>query len=196
MHSGDVGVGAWQAGAVDSGPGWDERLFALFDDLEAQAAVLYDAEREAELADRGRSEYAGVTLASRLMASVGTPLRVQIAGVGVVDGELRRVGPDWLLLTAEHADWVVLTSALESVVGASPRSVPEIAWPRIASLGVGSALRRLADAAEPCVWHARDAGAHEGVVRRVGRDFVEVHLVTGATCLLPWSGLAAVQSRR
>ena len=33
---------------------WEEQLFALLDDLEQQAEALYDAEREAELADRSR----------------------------------------------------------------------------------------------------------------------------------------------
>ena len=31
---------------------WEEELFALLDDLEEQAEALYDAERDAELADR------------------------------------------------------------------------------------------------------------------------------------------------
>ena len=50
---------------------WDERLFDLLDDLEGQAEALYAAERDAELADRSRAEYASVTLESRLMASTG-----------------------------------------------------------------------------------------------------------------------------
>ena len=49
--------------------GWEEELFGYLDDLEGQAAALYDAERAPELADRSRAEYQQVTLASRLMAS-------------------------------------------------------------------------------------------------------------------------------
>ena len=49
-----------------------ERFFALFDDLEQQAESLYAEERDLELADRTRAEYSAVTLASRLMASLGT----------------------------------------------------------------------------------------------------------------------------
>ena len=48
---------------------WEHDLFALLDDLERQAAALYEADREAELADRAAAEYGAVTLASRLMAS-------------------------------------------------------------------------------------------------------------------------------
>ena len=40
---------------------WEEELFALLDDLEQQAEALYDAERDAELADRSRAEYQQVT---------------------------------------------------------------------------------------------------------------------------------------
>ena len=51
---------------------WEEELFAVLDDLEQQAEALYDAEREVDLADRSRAEYQQVTLASRLMATVGS----------------------------------------------------------------------------------------------------------------------------
>ena len=63
---------AWRssAGAKVSGVNWDEQLFAILDDLEQQAQALYDADRASELVDRSRSEYAAVTLVSRLMASV------------------------------------------------------------------------------------------------------------------------------
>ena len=39
-------------------PSWDDQLFALFDDLEGQASALYELERDAELVDRSRAEYA------------------------------------------------------------------------------------------------------------------------------------------
>ena len=50
--------------------GWEEQLFALFDDLESQAEGLFHAERELEIEDCGQTEYQQVTLASRLMASL------------------------------------------------------------------------------------------------------------------------------
>ena len=71
---------------------WDEQLFAFLDDLEQQAEALYDAEREGELGDRVRAEYAAVTLASRLMASLDAPLVLHVTGVGTVSGRLQRVG--------------------------------------------------------------------------------------------------------
>jgi hypothetical protein len=173
----------------------DERLFAFLDDLEGQAEALYDAERETDLADRSRAAYAEVTLAGRLMASVGREVLLDVLGVGPIAGTLRRVGPDWCLARGAAQDWVVRLAALVSVEGASARSVPEIAWPPTSRLGLSSALRRLADAGERCIVHSTDGGTREVVVHRVGHDFVEVVGGHGRSLLLARNTIAAVQSR-
>lgn len=179
-----------------AGVGWEQDLFAVLDDLEHQAQALYAAEREAELADRARSEYTQVLLAARLAASVGADLVVEVEGVGRLAGRLERVASGWLLLAAAGSDWVVRSAAVAEVVGASPRALPEVAWPVAARLGLGSALRRLADAAEPCVLHRLDGGRTAGVLQRVGGDFVEVLVgERRRPTLVPLDRLAAVQSR-
>jgi len=175
---------------------WDERLFAFLDDLEGRAEALYDAERESDLADRSRAEYAGVTLAGRLMASCGTEVVLEVLGVGTVAGVLQRVGPDWCLAHGAAQDWVVRSAAVVSVEGASARAVPELAWSPVARLGFGSALRRLADAGEPCVVHGVDGTARPAVLTRVGSDFVELITGAGRILLLSRDAIAAVQSRR
>ena len=175
---------------------WEEELFALLDDLEQQAESLYDAERHLELADRSRAEYHHVTLASRLMASVGQDVVLDLPGIGTVPGVLERLAAGWGLLRGPGQDWVFRTEAVLRVLGASPRSVPEVAWSPVARLGLGSALRRLADAGERCVLHLRDGGRQEGLLRRVGADFVEVEAGQGRVELVPFSALVAVQSRR
>mgnify|MGYP001289295622 CR=1 FL=1 len=114
----------------------------------------------------------------------------------VVDASTaHRVADGWCLLGDAAQDWVLSLPAVQAVEGASPRALPEVAWPVVARLGLGSALRRLADQQARCVLHLRDGDRHDGVLTRVGRDFVE--LVTGAdrSVLVAWSGLAAVQSR-
>ena len=175
---------------------WEEELFALLDDLEQQAEALYDAERGYELADRSRSEYQQVTLASRLMASVGGDVVLDVRGVGVVNGVLERVGTGWCLVSGSGQDWIVALTAVLAVRGASERSSPEVAWSPVTRLGLGSALRRLAEAGERCVLHLEDGRLLDGVVRRVGADFVEVTVgEDGRTMLVPYAGLAAVQSR-
>ena len=182
---------SWQGGGVD----WDEQVFALLDDLEQQAEALYAADRAGELADRSRAEYAAVTLASRLMASIGQELLVEVSGPGQVAGVLQRVGADWCLVHGPAQDWLVRLAAVVAVEGASERSLPEVAWSPLARLGLGSALRRLADAGERCLLHAVDGGSREVVLTRVGRDFVEASMGEGRTVLLPLDRLAAVQSR-
>lgn len=176
--------------------GWEHDLFALFDDLEGQASALYAAERDVELADRSRAEYQQVTLASRLMATVGSEATLGVHGVGPVTGTVERVAEEWILLSSGDQDWVVNLDAVGTVEGASVRSVPEVAWSPLTRLGLGSALRRIAEAGERCLLHLRDGSRHEGTLRRVGGDFCE--LVEGEErrmILVAFSCLAAAQSR-
>lgn len=177
---------------------WEEHLLDLFEELESRAEALYDAERAPEIADRSRAEYRAVVLAGRFMASLDRTLVVHVAGVGPVSGTLVRVGSDWVLLRGSGQDWAVPLPAVQAVVGVSARSVPEVAWPRVAGLGLGSLLRRLAEDEQPCVLHLRAGGRHEGVLQRVGGDFVELAQGEGGEtrrCLVPFSALAAAQSR-
>jgi hypothetical protein len=129
------------------------------------------------------------------MASVGEPVRLEVLGVGAVTGTLDRVATGWCLVTGAAQDWVVGLDAVVAVRGASERSVPEVAWSPIARLGIGAALRRLADAGERCLLHLVDGTMHEAVLRRVGSDFVEATVGEGRTVLVAFSALAAVQSR-
>jgi hypothetical protein len=174
---------------------WEDELFALFDDLEGQAAALYDAEREPELADRSRAEYRQVSLASRLMASVGSEITLDVLGVVAVSGRLERVGDGWCLVSGTAQDWIVVSAAIGVVHGAAERSVPEVAWSPVARLGLGSALRRLADSGHRCVLHLRDGSARDGVLRRVGGDFVELRTAGDRIVLVGFDALAAAQSR-
>jgi hypothetical protein len=177
---------------------WDERLFDLLDDLEGQAEALYAVERDAELADRSRGEYATVTLQARLMASEGRPVGLDVTGVGPVAGELRRVGSGWCLVAGEGRDWLVPTASIEAATGLSDRAVPEVAWSPVARLGLGSALRRLADEGEPCVVFTRAGGRHDGVLLRVGQDFAETESdgERPHRALVALGTIGAVQSRQ
>lgn len=176
-------------------PSWDEQLCALFDDLEGQASARYDLERDAELADRSRAEYSHVTLDSRLMASVGDRLVLTVAGVGRVEGELRRMGSGWCLVSGHAQDWILRTPCIRVVQGGSERSVPTLAWSPLHTLGVSSALRRLADSRARCVVHLVDGGRHEAVVHRVGADFVEISTPSDERALIAYDAISAVQSR-
>lgn len=172
---------------------WEEQVFSLLEDLEQQAEALYDAERGPELADRVRAEYATVTLASRLAASAGSKVELDVQGVGRLAGQLDRVAAGWVSLEVAGTEWVVRTAAVVEVRGASERALPEVAWSPLGRLGVGSALRRLADAGEPCWWHRLDGVRVEGVPVRVGADFVELRTgQEGRAVLVALDALAAV----
>jgi hypothetical protein len=129
------------------------------------------------------------------MASVDEDLTLDLLGVGTISGRLRRVGPDWCLLHGAAQDWVVRLAAVKGLEGASTRSVPEVAWSPVSRLGLGSALRRLADTAVPCRIHAVDGTTRDGVLTRVGADFVEVTVGEGRVVLVAQETMAAVQSR-
>ena len=177
-------------------PGWEQRLTALFDDLEQQADALFTAEREAEVAERSRSEYAAVTLATRLMAARGTEVGLVVEGVGTVSGLVHRVAGDWCLVGAAGQDWIVRLPAVVAVRGLPRHAVAQEAWPVTARLSLGSALRRLADAREECRLRLRDGTAYDARLGRVGADFVEAftgdHLEPLAVAL---TALAAVHTR-
>ena len=174
---------------------WEHELFALFDDLEGQASAAFEEDREAELADRARAEYRAVTLASRLMASRGRDVALDLPHIGRVEGSLDRVGDGWCLVGGAGQDWVVPLSAIAAVHGTSGRSVPEVAWSAMDRLSLRSALRRLADADERCLFHLADGTRHEGHVQRVAADFLEARGAAGERLLVPYAGLVAVQRR-
>lgn len=183
---------------------WEHEMFALFDDLEGRVAALWDADREAELADRARAEYAAVTLASRLMASRGAEVALDLPHVGRVEGRLGRVGEGWCLLAGRGQDWIVPVHHVVAVHGASARSVPEVAWSPVDRISLRAALRRLSESGSRCVLHLADGSWHAGTVERVAGDFLECRPDVepgsaaddaGAPVLVPYAGLVAVQSR-
>ncbi|WP_210504542.1 hypothetical protein [Nocardioides xinjiangensis] len=174
---------------------WEHDLFALFDDLEGQAAAAWEADRAAELADRARAEYGTVTLASRLMASRGRDVALDLPHLGRLEGRLSRVGEEWCLLRGRGQEWVVPLAAVSGVHGASARSVAEVAWSPVDRLGLRAALRRLADAEARCVLHVAGGARHETYVERVGADFLQARDVSGSEVLVPYTALVAVQSR-
>jgi hypothetical protein len=174
---------------------WEEQLFALFDDLEQQADGLFQVERGHEIADRGQAEYAQVTLASRMMASIDREVVIEVIGVGSVGGTMQRVSADWCLIAGQGQEWIVRLPAVSQLRGASDRSIPPAAWSPTASLGLGSALRRIAQERQRCLLHLMDGARHDVLVGRVGADFVEATVGESTTALYAFGSIAAVQKR-
>lgn len=155
-----------------------DSLGDVFEDLEQQAEGLHLAERDAELVDRSRSEYAQVTFAARLHASVGRAVTLTVTGVGRLDGTLARAGVDWCLVetpaTPTAQEWVVAVPAVSRAGGLSERAVNESARSVVARLTMRSALRGIADSRAEVLLHHLDGSQVRGRLARVGADFVEV----------------------
>ena len=171
----------------------ERAVLALFDDLEQQAEGLALAEREAEVGDLVRAEYAAVPWASRLHGSRGQRLRVRLLGGRVLEGELARVGADFFVLAG--VDWLVRTSAVTAVAGLAERGVDERARAVPARLTLRAMLRRLAELRTECQVLLVDDGALTARPGRVGRDFVELHAPDGRVDVVPLDALAAVQGQ-
>lgn len=174
---------------------WEKDLFAFLDDLEGQAEGSFGVDRQLEVADRARGEYAVVTLAERLMASVGRDVRLTLSGVGPVAGTLSRVADGWCLLDAVGQEFIARVPAIIVVDGLSDRAVPVGAWPVTAKLGFGSALRRIAESGERCGVRCTDGGHYDVRPLRVGADFLEAEAGSRAGPeIYPFTGIAAVHT--
>jgi molybdopterin-binding protein len=151
---------------------WD----ALFDDLEAQAAVLDQAERAAEVEDRTRGEVGTLGLRDRARAAVGTELRLQLVGGAGVRGVIARVGPDWLLLDeGDGREAVVATAQIVSVRGLGRYSaVPGSAGIVESRVGLRHALRGIARDRSTVRVQLVDGSTVDATIDRIGADFVEV----------------------
>ncbi len=179
---------------------WDDRLGDLFDDLEQQADGLALSQRDAEVAELARAEYAQVDLASRLHGSVGRRLLLDVEGFGILEGDVSRVGDGWLLLHSGAQESVVRLAAAGSLRGLAERGVPEQARPVTARLGLASALRRVAEAQVETVLHRVDATTTRGRLLRVGVDFLDLRTETdgagtaGSTQTVPFAALAVLRT--
>lgn len=156
--------------------GWEDALLGLFEDLEQQAAGLHLVEREAEVAELSVAEYAQVTLASRVHASVGQQLNIQLLGGRRAAGRLARAGQGWMLLVDGRHETVVRTAAVCTLAGLSPRADPEQTWSVVDRLSLRALLRRLAAQGGLLRIVLVDGGHLEGRLGRVGHDFVEVRV--------------------
>ena len=176
---------------------WEDRLDGLFEDLEQQAEGLALVERDVEVAELSRAEYAALDLTARLHGSVGCRVQVAVSGVGRLEGVLRRVGDGWCLLDADGDEWIVRGCALGSLRGLTDRAVAAGARSAAARLGLASALRLLVDGRGAAVLHRLDGTLSRGRLARVGADFVEVadeDARTGVVETVPFAALAAVRS--
>lgn len=153
---------------------WD----ALFSDLEAQADVLDQAERAAEVEERARSEVGALGLGDRLRAAVGAEVRVQCLGALSIRGVLRRVGPDWALFDeGAGREAVVVLASAQGISGLSRLSAaPESVSVVESRLDLRLLLRGVARDRSHVRITRIDGSTLDATIDRVGSDFFEVAL--------------------
>jgi hypothetical protein len=176
---------------------WEDRLLGFLDDLEQRAEGLALTNRDAEVAELGRAEYAEITLMSRLHASLGRELQLSVRGAGIVRGRLLRVGAGWCLLAIQPGagpQQLVALGAVVSARGLSPAAITQPARSPLGRLGVGSVLREVAESRESVVLVDVDGVRRRGTVGRVGADFLELTGDDGGLDVLSFGALAVMRT--
>jgi hypothetical protein len=146
----------------------------LFEDLEAQAVALDDAELRSEIADRTRAELATVDLARRLHVALGRDVDLRLLGGTAVHGVLTGWGRDWLLV--EAVEEVVVSAASVVIAG---RLAPQATTPDGIGLvesrtSIRSVLRALARDRSAVSVRLVDGSHVFGTPDRVGADWLDV----------------------
>jgi hypothetical protein len=148
----------------------------LFADLEALADATERAGFDADVADRSRSERAGLRLADRLRAHVDGHATITIRltdGTSVTAG-LLDVGADWVLLE-DAGQLVVPLGAVVGVEGLT-RSADGDPCALARRLGLTVVLRRLARDRATVRVRTTDRSAAVGTIDRVGADHLDLAL--------------------
>ena len=153
----------------------DARWDLLFADQDAQLEQARRAELEAEVADRARREVGRLRLVDRLRPLVGALLRVECPGGLVVEGVLRELGPDWVLLEepGRRAAVVALEHVL-GVVGAGRGSEVPGASGVAERWDLRHVLRGLVRDRAAVVVVLRDGREVTGTFDRVGQDHADL----------------------
>lgn len=183
---------------------WD----ALFNDMESQFAESDRLALDSEISERARIEAVDVGFADRLRAVVGSRVGVQLSCGESIEGTLSHAGADALVLDEGPHQMLVPYGAVLRYVGLGRFSLAEASIVRRA-IGLAHSLRALArDRAELTVTLGSSTGSVrlEGVVDRVGKDYLDLALLTPAEArrshhvrqvsTIPFTALAVIRSRR
>jgi hypothetical protein len=111
---------------------------------------------------------------NRLRAQVGAVVRLHVAGVGVVEGVLQRIGLDFLLLDT-GVETIVALDAVTAAAGLPPDALADAGVSQVARrLPMRTALRALAMDRAYVVVRRRSGESDGGTLSRIGADFVDL----------------------
>lgn len=151
------------------------RWARLFADLEAQLQAEEADDLASEVASRTRHESGQLTLADRLRAAVGHPVRLNCAGAGELGGNLLEVGAGWLLLDEGLGREVLVNlSAVGAVQGLNQLSTSASDTAVTRRLDLRYAIRGLTRDRSTLQVLLTSGEILTGTFDRVGSDFVEL----------------------
>jgi hypothetical protein len=151
-----------------------------------------------------RRELARVRLADRFRLTVGRQVTVAVAGLGQVTATVQAVGPDWVLVSERPgSETLISTAAVVNIAGlGNYAAVAGTEGAVGARLGLAYVLRGIARDRSEIMMNLADGSALTGRVDRVGADFVDITLHTGAedrrveqrgTRTVPFSAIGALR---
>ena len=126
-----------------------------------------------------RVHYSTITLDDRLLAQVGGPIRICATDMQTYEGKLEMVGEEWVSIDARGENIIIpLRGMLWWEGGIAPGRAD--VRPERYRMKIQLALRSLAMAREP-VRLSLEGGtvSYDGVIERVGADFLELRLLNG-----------------
>ena len=148
-------------------------------DIEARLASERAWELEQDTRQIARVQYSTSALDDRLLAQKGGPIRVCATDMQVYEGTLDTVGEEWISIESRGESILVPLRGMLWWEGGRAPGRAEV-HPGRYRMKMQLALRALAVAREP-VRLSLEGGAvsYDGVIERVGADFLELRLLNG-----------------
>lgn len=148
-------------------------------DIEARLASEQAWELEQDTRQIARVQYSTIALDDRLLAQKGGPIRVCATDMQVYEGTLDTVGEEWISIESRGESILVPLRGMLWWEGGRAPGRAEV-HPGRYRMKMQLALRALAVAREP-VRLSLEGGAvsYDGVIERVGADFLELRLLNG-----------------
>ncbi|WP_062291562.1 hypothetical protein [Demequina phytophila] len=163
----------------------------LFADLESRLEVAERVDLDVEIEERTRDERAAVTLAGRLAAHRGGPVRLVLRGGSEVRGAVADVAGSWVLLDVGDGQALVPLAAVAAADGLG-HAATVLGEVRL-RLTVAAALRELAEAGL-AVAVETDGGRWRGIIGAVGADHLDLVTDAGSVAIAS-AALLAVRAR-
>lgn len=164
----------------------------LISDISSQFDAQLQVQRQVEVADMATAEATEVTLAGRLLGSLGTELELRLMNGESLRGQVLRAAGTWLILELQRAQLLVWYRSLGAISGLD--ATPE--WPTKVEerLTAAKILRDFA-ASRLEIQFVTHNSSLQGYIQRVGQDFVDI-IDHGRQVTLPFDALLYVSCPR